>query len=164
MDEGRGVSHTRRPALRRLRQGGVYMSEDARYTGRERREFVTRVEQGLAQADLGETVPHTEAAQSPDGVMPIVWTFQAVQDMGAARMDSAPDSPQYAASVTAQLVAAVDRLADVPLSGAMVPELQDETIRVVSLGPFRVVYRVTPHDLQILTVFQDVVSRFAASS
>jgi toxin ParE1/3/4 len=163
MDEGRGVSHTRRPALRRLRQGDVYMSEDARYTGRERREFITRVEQGLAQADLGETVPHTEAAQSPDGVL-IVWTFQAVQDMGAARMYSAPDSPQYAASVTAQLVAAVDRLADFPLSGAMVPELQDETIRVMSLGPFRVVYRVTPHHLQILTVFQDVVSRFAASS
>ena len=142
----------------------MYMSEDAWYTGRDRREFVTRVEQGLAQADLGETVPHAEAAQPPGGVMPIVWTFQALQDMGAARMDSTPDSAQYAASVTAQLVGAVDRLADFPLSGALVPELQDETIRVVSLGPFRVVYRVTPYDLQILTVFQHVVSRVAASS
>jgi toxin ParE1/3/4 len=140
------------------------MSENPRYTGRERREFVTKVEQGLAQADLGRTVPHTEASQSPDGVMPIVWTFQAVQDMGAARMYSAPDSPQRAASVTAQLVAAVDRLANFPLSGAMVPELQDETIRVVALGPYTVVYRVTPHDLQILTIFHDLVLRFAVSS
>jgi toxin ParE1/3/4 len=140
------------------------MSENARFIDRESGLFVTKVEQGLAQADVGETVPHTEAKQSPDEVMPIVWTFQAVQDVGAARMYFAPDSPQCVASVTAQLVAAVDRLADFPFSGAMVPELQDETIREVFLATYRMVYRVTPHDLQILTVFQDLVSRFAASS
>ncbi len=132
------------------------MSESAQYTGREREVLVTKVQQGLAQADVGETVAHAEAKQSPDGVMPIVWTFQAVQDVGAAQL--------YSASVTAQLVATVDRLAGFPFSGAMVPELQDETIRELFLDTYRVVYRVTPHDLQILTVFHDLVSRFAVSS
>jgi toxin ParE1/3/4 len=126
--------------------------------------FLSKVEQGLAQADAGETVPHAEAKQVPDDVMRIVWTFQAILDIQARRMDIAPDSPQHAASVTAQLVAAIDGLADFPFSGAVVPELQDETIREVPLGTYTVVYRVTCHDLQILTVFRDLVSRFAATS
>src|SRR5690349_8136638 len=48
------------------RVGGDYargwssMSENARFIGRERRSFVTKIEQGLAQADVGETVPHAE--------------------------------------------------------------------------------------------------------
>jgi toxin ParE1/3/4 len=126
--------------------------------------FLTKVEQGVAQADVGETVPHAEAKQARDDIMQIIWTFQAILDIQARRRDIAPDSPQYAASVTAELVAAVDRLADSPFSGAVVPELQDETIREVFLGTYRVVYRVTSHDLQILTVFHDVVSRFAATS
>ena len=126
--------------------------------------FLTKVEQGLAQANAGETVPHVEAKQARYDVMQIIWTFQAILDIQARRRDIAPDSPRYAASVTAQLVAAVDRLADSPFSGGMVPELQDDTIREVFLDTYRVVYRVTSHDLQILTVFHDVVSRFAATS
>jgi len=35
----------------------------------------------------------------------------------------------------------------------MVPELQNETIRELLLGTYRLVYRVTAHDIQILTVF-----------
>jgi toxin ParE1/3/4 len=140
------------------------MSENARFIGRERGLFVTKIEQGLAQADVGETVLHAEAKRSPDEVIQIVWAFQAVQDVGAARMYFAPDSPQYVASVTAQLVAAIDRLADFPFSGATVPELQDGTIREVRLAPYRVVYRVTLHELQVLAVFQDLVARVEASS
>jgi len=126
--------------------------------------FLTKVEQGLAQADAGETVPHAEAKQAPGDVMRILWTFQAILDIQARRRDIAPDSPQHAASVTAQLVAAIDRLADFPFSGGVVPELQDETIREVFLGTYTVVYRVTSHDLQILTVFHDLALRFAATS
>jgi len=126
--------------------------------------FLTKVEQGLAQADAGETVPHAEAKHAAGDVMRIIWTFQAILDIQARRRDTAPDSSQYAAAVSAQLVAAVDRLVDFPFSGAVVPELQDETIREVFLGMYTVVYRVTSHDLQILTVFHDIASRFAATS
>jgi toxin ParE1/3/4 len=96
--------------------------------------------------------------------MHIVWTFQAVQDVGAARMSVAPGSPRHAASGTAPLVAAINRLVDFPLSGAMVPELQDETIREVFLSPYRVVYRVTPHELQVLAALQDLIAYFETSS
>ncbi len=145
-------------------RGSSPVRDSARVIRGEDGMFLTKVEQGLAQADAGETVPHAEAKQAPDDVMRVIWTFQAILDILARRRDIAPDSPQYAASATAQLVAAVDRLADFPLSGAVVPELRDETIREVFLGTYRVVYRVTSRDLQILTVFHDLVSRFAATS
>jgi toxin ParE1/3/4 len=141
-----------------------HVCDRARAIGGERGMFLTKVVQGLAQADAGETVPHAEAKQAYGGEMRIIWTFQAILDVQATRRDFAPDSPQYAASVTAQLVAAVDRLADFPFSGALVPELLDETVREVFLDTYRVVYRVTPHNLHILTVFHDRVLRFEAAS
>jgi toxin ParE1/3/4 len=141
-----------------------HLGDRARVMGGERGMFLANVVQGLAQADAGETVPHAEAQQAPSGGMPIIWTFQAILDVQAIRRDIAPDSPQYASSMAAQLVTAVDGLADFPFSGAMVPELQDETIREVFLGTHRVVYRVTSHNLQILTVFHDSVLRFEAAS
>ena len=83
----------------------------------------------------------------------IVWTSQAIEDVEAIRTYIARDSPHYAALVAGQIVAAVDRLEDFPLSGRVVPELQDEGIREVIIGTYRVVYRVTAEQVQILTVF-----------
>jgi plasmid stabilization system protein ParE len=52
-----------------------------------------------------------------------------------------------------QLVEAVGRLAEFPLSGRMVPELRQEAIREVIHGNYRIVYRVTKNEVQVLTVF-----------
>jgi toxin ParE1/3/4 len=35
----------------------------------------------------------------------------------------------------------------------VVPELRDEGIREVILGNFRIVYRITPDEAQVLTVY-----------
>jgi len=83
----------------------------------------------------------------------IVWTFQAVQDVQAIRAYIGRDSPRYAALVAEQIVEAVGRLENFPSSGRVVPELQDETLREVILGNFRIVYRVTGEEVQVLTVF-----------
>ena len=41
-----------------------------------------------------------------------------------------------------------------PLSGRIVPEVGDETIREILLGNYRVVYRVLLHDtVQVLTIY-----------
>jgi plasmid stabilization system protein ParE len=123
-----------------------------------------KVKRGLAQANVGETVPHAEAKPSSGDAMRIVWTFQAILDVQAARTYIAPGSPQHAASMTASLVAAVDRLASCPFSGAVVPELQDVTIRELFVGTSRVVYRLTPRGVQVLTVIDEDVSDVAATS
>ena len=83
----------------------------------------------------------------------IVWTHQAIEDVEAIRTYIARDSVQYAVLVVEQILDAVDRLSRFPFSGRVVPELQDETVREVILGNYRIVYRVTDDSVQILTVF-----------
>jgi len=86
-------------------------------------------------------------------VTPVVWTPQAISDVEAIRTYIGRDSARYAALVAEQLVEAVERLVAFPLSGRVVPELQQEAIREVVHGNYRIVYRVIRNEVQILTVF-----------
>ena len=84
----------------------------------------------------------------------VVWSPQAVLDLQSIRDYIAHDSPRYAALVVARLVAAVDRLEAFPLSGRLVPERSDGDLREVIVRPYRIVYRVRPGVVQIITVFR----------
>jgi toxin ParE1/3/4 len=50
-------------------------------------------------------------------------------------------------------VAAVERLEAYPLSGRVVPEVGDDTLREVLHGNYRIVYRVRTELVEIVTVF-----------
>ena len=52
-----------------------------------------------------------------------------------------------------RIVEAVGRLEDFPLSGRVVPELEDEAFRELLWGNYRIVHRVTMDLVEILTVF-----------
>ena len=82
----------------------------------------------------------------------VVWTRPARDDLREIHAYIARDSVHYARLVTEGLVHAVDRLRDYPLSGRVVPELEQPTIREVIAGQYRIVYRVTADAVQILTV------------
>lgn len=82
----------------------------------------------------------------------VVWTQPARDDLRKIRDYIARDSAHYARLVTERLVSAVDRLRLHPLSGRVVPELVRATLREVIEGTYRIVYRVTPDEVQILTV------------
>ncbi|MEW6684548.1 MAG: type II toxin-antitoxin system RelE/ParE family toxin [Nitrospirota bacterium] len=84
---------------------------------------------------------------------PIVWTPQAIGDVEAVRAYIARDSAHYAAVVAEQIVEAVGRLSAFPLSGRVVPELGQKTLREIIYGNYRIVYRVTDGTIQVLTVF-----------
>ena len=83
----------------------------------------------------------------------VVWAPQAIQDVEAIRAHVARDSSHYADLVVERLVAAVERLADHPRSGRVVPELGDESIREVIHGNYRVIYRFRRDVVEIATVF-----------
>ena len=53
----------------------------------------------------------------------------------------ARDSIHYADLVVEQIVTAVTRLESNPLSGRVVPEVGDESLREVIHGNYRIVYR-----------------------
>jgi plasmid stabilization system protein ParE len=81
------------------------------------------------------------------------WTPQAADDLEAVADFIATDSPYYARLFTMDVLAAVERLADFPNSGRVVPELKDPAIREILFGSYRIVYRVKGDVVELLTVY-----------
>ena len=72
----------------------------------------------------------------------VLWTVGAGADLRDIFAFLRRDSEVYASVLTARIFDALERLAEYPYLGRMVPEYQDETIREVIVGNYRVVYRV----------------------
>ncbi|MBI2466215.1 MAG: type II toxin-antitoxin system RelE/ParE family toxin [Candidatus Rokubacteria bacterium] len=82
----------------------------------------------------------------------IVWAPQAIGDVQAIRDYVARDSTHYADLVVERIVAAVTRLESHPLSGRVVPEVGDESLREVIQSNYRIVYRLRADVVEIVTV------------
>lgn len=74
----------------------------------------------------------------------IRWSAEAVDDLTGIHSHIARDSPRYAAATAGRLVAAVDRLAEFPESGRIVPEVGDPAVREIVHGAYRIVYEIGP--------------------
>ena len=72
----------------------------------------------------------------------IVWSQQALSDVEEIAEYIEKDSPFYARSVVARIVAATRLLVQHPLSGRVVPEMRDAAIREVFAVNYRIIYRV----------------------
>ena len=83
----------------------------------------------------------------------IVWSLQAQDDLAAIHSYIARDSEHFAQLTVERIVTAPDRLLRWPRSGRIVPEVGDESLREVLVGPYRVVYRLHPDHVGIVTVF-----------
>lgn len=82
----------------------------------------------------------------------VVWARPALEDVQEIRTYIARDSPRYARRVAERLFATVDRLHRHPLSGRVVPELGQPTVREVIEPPYRIVYRVRAETLEVVAV------------
>ncbi len=80
------------------------------------------------------------------------WTPQAADDLDVIAEFIARDSPHFAGLFVADILQAVDRLADFPESGRIVPEIGDRNIREVILGSYRIIYRRRTDAVEVLTV------------
>ena len=85
--------------------------------------------------------------------MRLIWSLQAIEDVEAIRTYVARDSEQYANLLVDWIIAAVDRLEGFPLSGRVVPEVGDESLREVIYRNYRIVYRLKPEIIEVVTVF-----------
>jgi toxin ParE1/3/4 len=79
-------------------------------------------------------------------------TPQALADLQAAYEFVARDSVHYAEALTDRLFDAAGRLELFPRSGRVVPEIGREDIRELIVSGYRVVYRVSDDEVEILTV------------
>ncbi|MFA4836838.1 MAG: type II toxin-antitoxin system RelE/ParE family toxin [Dehalococcoidia bacterium] len=72
----------------------------------------------------------------------LIWSSSARFDLEDIATFIAEDNRLAAERFVNNLFQAVERLADFPESGRMVPEFDDSTVREVIRKPFRIIYRV----------------------
>jgi plasmid stabilization system protein ParE len=84
--------------------------------------------------------------------MTVEWSERAAAELQAARDFLARSSPAYAQAVAERIVRRSEGLAAQPLIGAEVPEYGDEAIREVFEHPYRILYRVSDDQVQVVAV------------
>ena len=82
----------------------------------------------------------------------VVWTQFARDTLNEAIAYIADDSPTAAQKVLTEIVEITTSLAELSERGRMVPELEDEAVREVFAHSYRVIYRVSPKEVQILAL------------
>ncbi len=82
----------------------------------------------------------------------ITWTPLARQDLEGIAAYIAEDSPDYAPQFARKIAEAAQRLADFPLSGRRVPELDIERLREVVFHNYRIIYEPRADGVVILAV------------
>ena len=84
----------------------------------------------------------------------LIWTDQAIADLGAIGDYIAKSSERYAKLTVKNLFDRTEILKSHPLAGRIVPEKNDEGIRELIEGNYRIIYEVISADqINILTVY-----------
>jgi addiction module RelE/StbE family toxin len=81
------------------------------------------------------------------------WTEQALDDINSIAKFIAKDSMFYAKLVIRNIFKSTEKITQFPEIGRIVPELQNENIREVISGSYRIIYRIQNKLLQIITVY-----------
>ncbi len=83
----------------------------------------------------------------------VIWTDSAIQDLNDIGDFISKDSIRYAEITVEKLFYAVDILMTYPNIGRIVPEFEDENIRELIHGNYRIVYQlIDEFRIDILTV------------
>jgi addiction module RelE/StbE family toxin len=82
----------------------------------------------------------------------IAWSNRAIEDLKEIVEYISRDSKAYAQSFALQIREKVDRLGTFPESGPVIPEDRSGSIRQISVGNYRVLYRHSMADVIIVTI------------
>ena len=86
--------------------------------------------------------------------MKVSWSVRAETQLVEIEDYIAIDDPVAAERLVERIRDRVRRVARMPRSGRVVPELSRDDIREVLVGRYRIVYRLEPKALLVLTVFE----------
>jgi toxin ParE1/3/4 len=84
--------------------------------------------------------------------MIVNWTEAALADLRAIEAYIARHSPQYGRGMVERIFDRTGQLVDFPLLGPEVPEYEDESLRELLEGQYRIVYRVYEDRLDVVAV------------
>ncbi len=84
--------------------------------------------------------------------MKVHWTENAIQHLIAIYDYISQDSPFYAEKMVDRLTRRSQQIADFPQSGRRVPEYRNDDLREVIEGPYRLIYRLKPEQVDVVAV------------
>lgn len=84
--------------------------------------------------------------------MRVVWTVQARARLRQIHKHIATDQPANASRFIDRVTRRGDQVGDHPYAGRMVPEYQQEDLREVFEGAYRIIYRILPDRVDVMTV------------
>jgi len=84
--------------------------------------------------------------------MKVEWTAPAIDDVLAIKSYIGRDSPAYADRFADRMIEAAESLVSLPRRGRVVPEANDETIRELLFGNYRIIYRLENERVLLLTI------------
>ncbi|MFT4257047.1 MAG: type II toxin-antitoxin system RelE/ParE family toxin [Pseudoxanthomonas sp.] len=84
--------------------------------------------------------------------MKVVWSDEATRSLREIAAYIGKDSPMTARRVAAQLLLRSRQLQEPPLTGRSLPEYPGEDLRELLERPWRIIYRVGPDAIEIVTV------------
>jgi len=82
----------------------------------------------------------------------IVWMPSALDDLKSIRDYIAKDSEYYASKFLDGVFDKAERLVEFPLSGRIVPELGNPSVREIIYGSYRIIYEISNNNVFVLTV------------
>ena len=82
----------------------------------------------------------------------VVWSEPAWEDLEAAAEYIGRDSESYAAAFVQNVKEAAASLAHFAERGQVVPEISDESIRELLVKPYRLIYRIAPDRVLVVTL------------
>jgi len=84
--------------------------------------------------------------------MKVRWTDTALRHLRSIHDYVAQDAPLYALVLVDRLTSRSKQIAEFPRSGRMVPESEDEQVREVLEGSFRIIYEIRSDRVDVLAV------------
>lgn len=82
----------------------------------------------------------------------VIWSPEAAEDVANICDFIAKDSPRYAEIVARRVLEAVEWVAEHPLAGRIVPEVDDPDVREKITGNYRIIYRVKAGAIEIVMI------------
>jgi plasmid stabilization system protein ParE len=82
----------------------------------------------------------------------VIWSSRAVEDVDAIATYIARDSPSYAAAVVRQIIETTRQLEKEPLTGAIISEGDNSTLRDKLAYTYRVIYRVQDDEVTVAAI------------
>ncbi len=86
--------------------------------------------------------------------MKVIWTEESLEKLSAIEEFISTDSPERAEIFVDYLVTKGESISENPKMGRIVPEISNPNIREIIVKKYRIVYKLSEKNIEILTVFE----------